>query len=77
MSPRRSTGRAIAYHAGDIPASLLTLSEIAASLATAESLDDVLPGILGHVCAALGHDVARLIAQNGRDAWMPRAVTSR
>ncbi|MBA3889785.1 MAG: PAS domain-containing protein [Gemmatimonadaceae bacterium] len=56
MSPRRTTGRAIAYHAGDIPASLLTLSEIAASLATAESLDDVLPGILEHVCTALGGD---------------------
>lgn len=56
MSPPRSAGRAIAYHAGDIPASLLTLSEIAASLATAEALDEVVPGILEHVCMALGAD---------------------
>lgn len=54
LTSRRIVDRAIAFHAGDIPASLLTLSEIAASLATADSLDEVVPGVLEHVCAALG-----------------------
>lgn len=52
MSARHS-GRAIAYVAGDVPSSLLVLSEIAASLATGDSLDEVVPGVLELVCTAL------------------------
>ena len=72
MSPRRSTGRAIAYHAGDIPESLLTLSEVAASLATADSLDEVVPGILEHVCTAVGATECVVWVRQGGDlerAW--------
>lgn len=79
MSSHRPTGRAIAYHAGDIPASLLTLSEIAASLATADSLDDVVPGILEHVCMALGaEECAVWVTQGDRldRAWGSMAVNT-
>ena len=71
MSRRSTAGRAIAFHAGDIPATLLTLSEIAASLATAESLDDVVPGILELVCATIGGD--ECVAWVGHPGQLDRA----
>lgn len=66
MSPRQSGGHtAVATHDGS--ASLRTISRIAATLATAQSLDDVVPGVLVHLATALdGEECVVWLAEEGR-----------
>ena len=68
MPPRQSgNSQAVADRAADIPTSLERLSEIAATLASAESLDDVVPGILVQVAGALGAEECVVwLAEGGR-----------